>query len=62
VEATEVVVGAEATGRLLTYTVTDGSAVQAGAVVGTIDAAQLAFRAGSADRAANRDALARRRR
>lgn len=43
VEATEVVVGAEATGRLLTYTVTDGSAVQAGAVVGTIDAAQLAF-------------------
>jgi membrane fusion protein YbhG len=43
VEATEVVVGAEATGRLLTYTVTDGSAVQAGAVVATIDAAQLAF-------------------
>jgi HlyD family secretion protein len=43
VEATEVVVGAEATGRLLTYTVTDGSAVQAGAVVGTIDAAQLGF-------------------
>src|SRR5580765_3896353 len=43
VEVTEVVVGAEATGRLLTYTVTDGSAVQAGAVVGTIDAAQLGF-------------------
>jgi HlyD family secretion protein len=43
VEAIEVVVGAEATGRLLTYTVTDGSAVQAGAVVGTIDAAQLGF-------------------
>jgi len=43
VEATEVVVGAEATGRLLTYTVTDGSAVQAGAVVATIDAAQLGF-------------------
>jgi HlyD family secretion protein len=43
VEATEVVVGAEATGRLLTYTVADGSAVQAGAVVGTIDAAQLGF-------------------
>jgi HlyD family secretion protein len=40
VEAIEVVVGAEATGRLLTYTVTDGSA---GAVVGTIDAAQLGF-------------------
>jgi membrane fusion protein YbhG len=43
VEATEVVVGAEATGRLLTYTVTDGQAVQAGLVVGTIDAAQLNF-------------------
>src|SRR4051794_11549856 len=43
VEATEIVVGAEATGRLLTYTVTDGQAVQVGAVVGTIDAAQLGF-------------------
>ena len=43
VEATEVVVGAEATGRLLTYTVTDGQAVQAGSVVGTIDAVQLNF-------------------
>jgi membrane fusion protein YbhG len=43
VEATEVVVGAEATGRLLTYTVTDGQAVQAGLVVGTIDAVQLNF-------------------
>jgi len=43
VEATEVVVGAEATGRLLTYTVTDGQAVQAGLVVGTIDAVQLNY-------------------
>jgi HlyD family secretion protein len=43
VEAVEVVVGAETTGRLVTYTVTDGAAVQAGAIVGSIDAAQLAF-------------------
>jgi HlyD family secretion protein len=43
VEATEVVVGAEATGRLLTYTVTDGQAVQAGLIVATIDAVQLNF-------------------
>jgi HlyD family secretion protein len=43
VEATEVVVGAEATGRLLAYTVTDGQAVQAGLVVGTIDAVQLNY-------------------
>ena len=43
VEATEVVVGAEATGRLMTYTVTEGAAVAANAVVGTIDAAQLGF-------------------
>jgi len=43
VEATEVVVGAEATGRLLTYTVAEGALVRAGAVVGAIDAAQLGF-------------------
>ena len=43
VEATEVVVGAEAAGRLVTYTVADGAAVAAGAVVGMIDAAQLGF-------------------
>jgi HlyD family secretion protein len=43
VEATEVVVGAEASGRLLTYSVVEGAAVQAGAVVATIDAAQLGF-------------------
>jgi HlyD family secretion protein len=43
VEATEVVVGAEAGGRLVTYTVAEGAAVAADAVVGTIDAAQLGF-------------------
>jgi HlyD family secretion protein len=43
VEATEVVVGAESSGRLVTYTVTEGAAVAANAVVGTIDAAQLGF-------------------
>ena len=43
VEATEVVVGAEAGGRLVTYTVAEGAAAQAGAIVGTIDAAQLGF-------------------
>jgi membrane fusion protein YbhG len=41
VEATEVVVGAEATGRLLTYTVNAGDKLSAGALVGTIDATQL---------------------
>jgi HlyD family secretion protein len=43
VEATEVVVGAEAAGRLVSYTVADGTPVAAGAVVGAIDAAQLGF-------------------
>jgi HlyD family secretion protein len=43
VEATEVVVGAEASGRLVTYTVAEGAAVAANAVVGTIDAAQLGY-------------------
>ena len=43
VEAEEVVVGAEASGRLVTYTVAEGAVVAANAVVGTIDAAQLAF-------------------
>ena len=43
VEATEVVVGAEASGRLVTYTAAEGAAVRAGAVVGTIDATQLGF-------------------
>jgi membrane fusion protein YbhG len=43
VEATEVVVGAEASGRLLTFTVADGTAVAANTVVATIDAAQLGY-------------------
>jgi len=43
VEATEVVVGAEASGRLVSFTVTEGAAVAANAVVGSIDAAQLGF-------------------
>ena len=43
VEATEVVVGAEAAGRLQSYTVVEGTAVKTGAVVGAIDAAQLGF-------------------
>ena len=43
VEAAEVVVGAEATGRLLTFTAAEGAAVAVNDVVGTIDAAQLGF-------------------
>ena len=43
VEATEVVVSAESSGRLASYTVTDGQTVAAGAVIGTIDASQLTF-------------------
>jgi membrane fusion protein YbhG len=41
VEATEVVAGAEASGRLVMYSVTEGQTVAAGAVVGAIDATQL---------------------
>jgi HlyD family secretion protein len=43
VEATEVVVGAEASGRLITYSVVEGEKLSAGAVVAVIDATQLAF-------------------
>ena len=43
VEATDVVVSAEASGRLVSYTVVDGQMLAVGAVVGAIDAAQLAF-------------------
>jgi HlyD family secretion protein len=43
VEATEVVVGAEASGRLVTLTVAEGATVSANSVVGSIDAAQLGF-------------------
>jgi HlyD family secretion protein len=41
VEATEIVVSAEAAGRLLTFTVNEGDTAAAGAVVATIDATQL---------------------
>jgi len=41
VEATDVVVGAEASGRLVQYDVTEGQTLTAGAVVGAIDATQL---------------------
>ena len=41
VEATEVVVGAEAAGRLVTSAIAEGQTVAAGAVVGEIDATQL---------------------
>ncbi len=42
-EATEVTVSAEATGRVLTLTVDDGDAVQAGAVLGGIDTIALSI-------------------
>jgi HlyD family secretion protein len=41
VEATEVVVSAEASGRLVAYTVVEGQTLRAGASVGTIDPTQL---------------------
>jgi HlyD family secretion protein len=41
VEAIDVVVGAEASGRLVSYDVTEGQQLTAGAVVGAVDAAQL---------------------
>jgi HlyD family secretion protein len=43
VEATEVVVGAEATGRLVSFDVTEGQKLAADAVVGTIDSTDLAL-------------------
>jgi HlyD family secretion protein len=43
VEATEVVVGAEASGRLVSFDVTEGQALKQGAVVGAIDATQLSL-------------------
>lgn len=45
VEATEVVVGAEAAGRLMTFTVDDGQTLERDAVVGAIDAAELKLQA-----------------
>ena len=41
VEATEIVVGAEASGRLVSYAVNDGDKLSAGASVGAIDSTQL---------------------
>jgi HlyD family secretion protein len=41
VEATEVIVSAEATGQLVSFTVEDGQRLAADAVVGTIDVSQL---------------------
>jgi len=41
VEATEVVVGAEASGRLVSYAINDGDKLAAGASVGAIDPTQL---------------------
>jgi HlyD family secretion protein len=41
VEAIEVVVGAEAAGRLVAFTVTEGDMLQSGATVGAIDAVEL---------------------
>ena len=61
VEATEVVVGAEATGRLVTYTVAEGAAVAAGAVVGDDRRRAARLRARSARRAAGGDQVARQR-
>ncbi len=58
VEATEVVIGAEAAGRLVSYTLVDGAAVAAGAIVGAIDATQLGFERDQF--AAQRDAAASR--
>jgi HlyD family secretion protein len=43
VEATEVIVGAEASGRLVSYTVNDGDKLAAGATVGAIDATQISL-------------------
>jgi HlyD family secretion protein len=43
VEVTEVVVGAEASGRLVTFTVADGEKLAAGALVGSIDPTELAL-------------------
>jgi HlyD family secretion protein len=43
VEAIEVVVGAEASGRLVSYSVVEGNTLTAGAVVGAIDTTELAL-------------------
>ena len=58
VEAVEVVVGAEASGRLISYSVVEGNKLAAGAVVGAIDATQLTLEQDQA--AAQRTATASR--
>jgi HlyD family secretion protein len=58
VEAVEVIVGAEAAGRLVSYSVVEGQTLAADAVVGAIDAAQLGFERAQA--AAQRTATASR--
>jgi membrane fusion protein YbhG len=58
VEATEVVVSAEAAGRLVSYTVAEGASLAPGAAVGTIDSTELALQRDQL--AAQRDATASR--
>jgi HlyD family secretion protein len=58
VEAVEVVVGAEASGRLISYSVVEGNKLTAGAVVGSIDTTQLTLE--QAQLAAQRTATASR--
>ena len=58
VEAVEVVVGAEASGRLISSSVVEGSRLSAGAVVGSIDTTQLTLE--QAQLAAERTATASR--
>jgi HlyD family secretion protein len=58
VEATEVVVSAEAAGRLTAFPVNDGDALKAGAAVGAIDAAEATLQ--RAQFVAQRDATASR--
>jgi HlyD family secretion protein len=49
VEATEVVVSAQATGQLTTFSVDEGQALAAGAIVGTVDATELTLQRGQLD-------------
>lgn len=49
VEATEVIVGAEAGGQLVSFTADEGASLNAGAVVGTIEATQLMLERQNAD-------------
>src|SRR5581483_1354907 len=49
VEATEVVVGAEAAGRLVAFTATEGQTLTVNAVVGSVDSTELALQREQAD-------------